>query len=229
MDILEVKDVGYIYRSKYQSIEALKGVNCNFREGTFYAVTGPSGSGKSTLLSLLAGLDLPTSGEIFVEGSPMTAMDRDRYRREKASVVYQAFNLFPLLTALENVMYPMELLRENKAKASETAKRLIGEVGLGEKTYQQFPVMMSGGEQQRVAIARALAAGGKILLADEPTGNLDSARSVEIMGLLTSFNRDQHITIVMVTHEPDMAAYAKRTVHFKDGLIATDQAHKENL
>ncbi len=222
MDILEVKDVGYVYQSKYQSIEALKGVNCRFREGTFYAVTGPSGSGKSTLLSLLAGLDLPTSGEIFVEGSPMSTMDRDRYRREKASVVYQAFNLFPLLTALENVMYPMELLKENKAKATETAKRLIGEVGLGEKTFKQFPVMMSGGEQQRVAIARALAAGGRILLADEPTGNLDSANEANIVNLLKSLAHDKGYLVITITHNPNVCEQADVLFRMRDGELKAE-------
>lgn len=224
MDILEVKNVGYTYQTKYQSIEALKGVNCRFETGKFYAVTGPSGSGKSTLLSLLAGLDLPTAGEIYVEGRPITAMDRDRYRRETASVVYQSFNLFPLLTALENVMYPMELLKENRAKAAERARQLIGEVGLGEKTYRQFPVMMSGGEQQRVAIARALAAGGKILLADEPTGNLDSVNEENIVHLLKSLAHEKGYLVIAITHNQNVYEQADVVYRMRDGELRTEGA-----
>lgn len=219
--MLEVRDVGYIYQGKYQSIEALKRVNCHFAAGKFYAVTGPSGSGKSTLLSLLAGLDLPTSGEILVEGCTMAAMDRDKYRREVASVVYQSFNLFPLLTALENVMYPMELLHVSKATAAETAKRLIGEIGLGEKTYQQFPVMMSGGEQQRVSIARALAAGGKIILADEPTGNLDSANEENIVKIMKNLAHEKGYLVIVITHNPNVCEQADAVYRMRDGELRT--------
>ena len=221
MNMLEVRDVGYIYQGKYQSIEALKRVNCHFAAGQFYAVTGPSGSGKSTLLSLLAGLDLPTSGEILVEGRTMTAMDRDKYRRETASVVYQAFNLFPLLTALENVMYPMELLHVRKATAAEAAKKLIGEVGLGEKTYHQFPAMMSGGEQQRVSIARALAAGGKIILADEPTGNLDSANEKNIVKILKNLAHEKGYLVIVITHNPNVCLEADAVYQMRDGELRT--------
>lgn len=219
MDMLEVRNVGYIYQGKYQSIEALKRVNCEFSAGKFYAVTGPSGSGKTTLLSLLAGLDLPTSGEILVEGCTMAAMDRDKYRREVASVVYQTFNLFPLLTALENVMYPMELLHMSKAAATEKAKRLIGEVGLGEKIYQQFPVMMSGGEQQRVSIARALAVGGKIILADEPTGNLDSANEENIVKILKTLAHEKGYLVIVITHNPKVSEQADTVYRMLDGEL----------
>ena len=136
-----------------------------WKAGKMYAIIGHSGSGKSTLLSLLAGLDLPTRGEIYLEDKPMSTLDRDKYRRDVASVVYQSFNLFPLLTALENVAYPMELKGTSSKAAAEKAKELIAEVGLEERICNQLPLMMSGGQQQRVA------AGGKILLADEPTGN----------------------------------------------------------
>lgn len=221
--MLEVKDVGYIYQSKYQSIEALKKVNCLFEAGKFYAVTGPSGSGKSTLLSLLAGLDLPTSGEILVEGCAMTAMDRDKYRRETASVVYQSFNLFPLLTALENVMYPMELLHAKKSEATEKAKQLIDDVGLGEKTYRQFPIMMSGGEQQRVSIARALAAGGKIILADEPTGNLDSANEENVVKILKKLAHEKGYLVIVITHNPGVCGEADVVFRMKDGELRVER------
>ena len=219
--MLEVKDVGYIYQSKYQSIEALKHVSCSFESGKLYAVIGPSGSGKSTLLSLLAGLDLPTSGEILVEGNALSSMDRDCYRRETASVVYQSFNLFPLLTALENVMYPVELLGVKKLEAEATAKRLIHEVGLEDKIFRQFPVMMSGGEQQRVSIARALAAGGRILLADEPTGNLDSTNEETIVKILKELAHERGYLVIVITHNPSVYEQADIVYRMRDGVLKT--------
>lgn len=217
--MLEVQDVGYVYQSKYQSIEALKHVSCSFEAGKFYAVVGPSGSGKSTLLSLLAGLDLPTSGEILVDGHPTRTMDRDKYRRETASVVYQSFNLFPLLTALENVMYPMELLHIKKAEAEASAKRLINEVGLEDKIFRQFPVMMSGGEQQRVSIARALAAGGRILLADEPTGNLDSTNEETIVKILKRLAHEKDYLVIVITHNSSVYEQADVIYRMRDGEL----------
>ena len=219
--MLEVKDVGYVYQSKYQSIEALKHVSCSFESGKLYAVIGPSGSGKSTLLSLLAGLDLPTSGEILVEGNALSSMDRDCYRRETASVVYQSFNLFPLLTALENVMYPLELLGVKKLEAEATAKRLIHEVGLEDKIFRQFPVMMSGGEQQRVSIARALAAGGRILLADEPTGNLDSTNEETIVRILKELAHERGYLVIVITHNPSVYEQADIVYRMRDGVLKT--------
>ena len=219
--MLEVKDVGYVYQSKYQSIEALKHVSCSFESGKLYAVIGPSGSGKSTLLSLLAGLDLPTSGEILVEGSPLSSMDRDCYRRETASVVYQSFNLFPLLTALENVMYPLELLGVKKLEAEAKAKRLIHEVGLEDKIFRQFPVMMSGGEQQRVSIARALAAGGRILLADEPTGNLDSTNEEIIVRILKQLAHEKGYLVIVITHNSSVYEQADIVYRMRDGVLKT--------
>ena len=219
--MLEVKDVGYVYQSKYQSIEALKHVSCSFESGKLYAVIGPSGSGKSTLLSLLAGLDLPTSGEILVEGNALSSMDRDCYRRETASVVYQSFNLFPHLTALENVMYPLELLGVKKLEAEAKAKRLIHEVGLEDKIFRQFPVMMSGGEQQRVSIARALAAGGRILLADEPTGNLDSTNEETIVRILKELAHERGYLVIVITHNPSVYEQADIVYRMRDGVLKT--------
>lgn len=174
MEVIKVENVNYSYKTKYQTVHAIKGVSCSFEKGLLYAIVGESGSGKTTLLSLLAGLDVADEGSILVEGEDLRKMNRDRYRRDVASVVYQSFQLFPLLTARENVMYPMEMKKLKKKEAVKRAQELLLSVGLTEKIYKQFPLMMSGGEQQRVAIARALAAGGKILLADEPTGNLDT-------------------------------------------------------
>lgn len=225
--MLSVKNISYTYRNKYQTIEAVKDVTCDFDAGMFCAVMGPSGSGKSTLLSLLAGLDLPTAGEISVDGTSMSMLDRDRYRRETTSVVYQAFNLFPLLTALENVMYPIELRGKHKDEAAKTAKQLILDVGLGEKAYSQFPIMMSGGEQQRVAIARAIASGGKILLADEPTGNLDSANEENVVGLLKQLAHDKGYLVIVITHNPYVGSCADAVYHMRDGRLTADASPEE--
>ncbi|WP_379127327.1 ABC transporter ATP-binding protein [Paenibacillus sp. sgz500958] len=223
MGILSVNQVSYTYRSKYQTIEALKNVSCVFETGKVAAITGESGSGKSTLLSLLAGLDLPTSGNIYVDNVDMASLDRDHYRRTMASVVYQSFNLFPLLTALENVMYPMEIQGKSRRKSTAVAVDLIDKVGLGKKALGQFPSMMSGGEQQRVAIARALAAGGKILLADEPTGNLDSANETIVVNLLKSLAHHHNYSVIIITHNKEIALQADAIYEMKDGEMTVDQ------
>ncbi len=219
MSILSVKEVTYIYKSKYQSVEAVSNVTCSFEIGRVYAIVGHSGSGKSTLLSLLAGLDVPTKGEIYVEDEPMSTLDRDRYRRETASVVYQSFNLFPLLTALENVAYPMELRGVPVKEAKEKAKELIASVGLEERIGNQLPLMMSGGQQQRVAVARALANNGKILLADEPTGNLDSNNGKIIIELLEKLAHEQDYAIIIITHDTGIAERADVVYTMKDGQL----------
>lgn len=219
MSILTVKEASYTYKSKYQTVEAVSNVSCTFETGKVYAIVGHSGSGKSTLLSLLAGLDLPTKGEIYLEDKPMSILDRDKYRREMASVVYQSFNLFPLLTALENVAYPLELRGISVKEARKTAKELIANVGLGEKIYNQLPLMMSGGEQQRVAVARALAAGGRILLADEPTGNLDSANGQIVVELLEELAHKKGYAVIVVTHDIEVAGRADIVYRMKDGKL----------
>lgn len=219
MKVIEVEQVSYTYSTKYQKIEALKKISCSFETGKFYAITGESGSGKSTFLSLLAGLDLPTSGSIYVDGKDMKTIDRDDYRKDQASVVYQAFHLFPLLTALENVMLPMELKGVKKKEARERAKNLLCKVGLTDKIYRQFPQMMSGGEQQRVAIARAMAAGGKILLADEPTGNLDSKNEKNIVELLKNLAHMEGYVVIAVTHNPLVSAEADAVLRLMDGEL----------
>lgn len=220
MSIIEVKDVSYSYQSKYQTIEAVKNVSCSFDTGKFYAIVGHSGSGKTTLLSLLAGLDLPGKGEILIDGQAISSLDRDKYRREMASVVYQSFNLFPLLTALENVMWPLELQGKSRAKAIDDAKRLLLEVGLSEKVYRQRPLMMSGGEQQRVAIARALAVGGKIMLADEPTGNLDTTNGNIIANLLKTLAHERNYAVIVITHNPEIAQQADIVYAMHDGELS---------
>lgn len=219
--ILSVNNVSYTYISKYQRVEAVKNVSCVFEPGKIYAIMGRSGSGKSTLLSLLAGLDMPTSGEILFEGKTMMEIDRNRYRRDDASVIYQSFNLFPLLTTLENVMYPLQLQGIHRREAMQTAKQLFADVGLTESAYKKFPQMMSGGEQQRIAIARALAAGGKILLADEPTGNLDSTNEQTVVSLMKKLAHERGYTVIMVTHNQAVADEADEVLMMSDGeLIA---------
>ncbi|MDF2472761.1 MAG: transporter ATP-binding protein [Anaerocolumna sp.] len=219
MSILAVNEVSYTYKSKYQTVEAVSNVSCTFEAGKMYAIVGHSGSGKSTLLSLLAGLDLPTKGEIYVEDQPMSKLDRDRYRRETASVVYQSFNLFPLLTALENVAYPMELRGIAAKEARKTGKELIASVGLEERICNQLPLMMSGGQQQRVAVARALASGGKILLADEPTGNLDTVNGEIVVEILKSLSHERGYTVIIITHDMGVAEQADIVYTMKDGKI----------
>lgn len=219
MSILKAEEVSYIYKSKYQTVEAVSDVSCTFDTGKVYAIVGHSGSGKTTFLSLLAGLDLPTKGEIYLEDKPISTLDRDKYRRNTASVVYQSFNLFPLLTALENVAYPMELNGISAKEAREKAKELISKVGLEERIYNQLPLMMSGGEQQRVAIARALAVGGKILLADEPTGNLDTANGNIVVELLGKLAHDEGYAVIIITHDMSIADRADVVYTMKDGKL----------
>lgn len=219
MKKIQIEQVSYVYQTKYQKIEALKNINCSFDEGKMYAIVGASGSGKSTLLSLIAGLDLPSKGSIKVENIYMEQMDRDRYRREQVAVVYQSFHLFPLLNALENVMFPLEIRGIKKNRAKEKAKELLQIVGLGEKIWSQFPQMMSGGEQQRVAIARAMTHEGNIILADEPTGNLDSQNERVIVSLLKSLAQEHNYLVIVVTHNESVAQAADIVLTMKDGEI----------
>ncbi len=219
MEKIRVENVSYSYQNQYQKIEAVKEVSCSFEAGNMYAITGESGSGKSTFLSLLAGLDRPESGTILVEGENLLEMNRDAYRRKQISVVYQAFHLFPLLNAVENVMYPMELQGISRREARKQAEDCLREVGLGEKIFHQYPKMMSGGEQQRVAIARAMAAQGRILLADEPTGNLDSENEENIVELLKGLAHERDYLVIVVTHNPEVARQADVCLKMKDGRM----------
>jgi ABC-type lipoprotein export system ATPase subunit len=217
--ILAAEDVSYTYISRYQRVEALKHVSCSFEEGSFYAITGRSGSGKSTLLSLLAGLDIPTQGDIFYNGKSLKTIDRNRYRRDTASVIYQSYNLFPLLTALENVMYPMELQGRKRREAAAAAAKLLCEVGIGEEMHRKFPQMLSGGEQQRVAIARAIGAGGKLLLADEPTGNLDSANEKMVVELIKTLAHERSLSAIVVTHNEYVYSEVDKVFVLSDGVM----------
>ncbi|MGQ0812207.1 MAG: ABC transporter ATP-binding protein [Nitrospiraceae bacterium] len=186
------------------------------------AIVGPSGSGKSTLLGLIAGLDRPTSGSIRLDGHEITTMPEStmaRFRREKIGYIFQSFHLIPTLTALENVSIPLELMGDDQSR--QRASELLGAVGLGQR-QQHYPVQLSGGEQQRVAVARAFACRPPILLADEPTGNLDSATGQQVIDLLLALHRDYGTTLVLVTHDQMLASRMERVVALRDGRIATD-------
>ena len=217
--IIEAENVGYVYQSKYQKTKALTEVSCSFERGKVYAITGKSGSGKSTFLSLLAGLDVPTEGNLYIDGKEIREMDRDAYRMNSASVIYQAFHLFPLLTVLENVMFPMELQHVPKRERKERAQEFLAKVGLPDTLYGKMPNMISGGEQQRVAIARAMASGGQILLADEPTGNLDSQNEAVIVELLVKMAHEEKYAVIVVTHNAKVAEAADVVYGMLDGRL----------
>ena len=219
MPILELKDVRYSYSPEKV---VLRGVNCVFECGTLYALVGKSGAGKSTLLSLMAGLDLPESGQVLFEGTPTGDMDLDEYRRRKAAVIYQDFALFPMLTALENIEYPMELCHMDAKEARQQALELARRVSLPEELLDRYPTHISGGEQQRVAIARALVNSPRMIIADEPTGNLDPVRSLELMLLLEKIN-EMGTTILVVTHEKELVnAFSKRVITIDGGHVISD-------
>jgi putative ABC transport system ATP-binding protein len=208
------------YRMGPTLVSAVAGVDLEIGKGEAVALVGPSGSGKSTLLNLLGGLDRPTSGEIWVEGENIATASARRlvaHRRERIGFVFQSFNLLPYRTALENVEVPLMISGFSKGERRERARKLLERVGLGARTDHR-PSQLSGGEQQRVAVARALANTPSILLADEPTGNLDSATGTEVMGLLRDLN-ESGLTLIIVTHDMMVAAYANRIVRLRDGKI----------
>ena len=219
MAILELQNVHYTYQNPYQKIEALKGISHSFDTGLVYAIAGSSGSGKTTLLSLMAGLDLPTTGTILCDGVSTSKMKLDKYRREKVAVIYQSFRLFPLLTIAENVMYPMELKGMSPKDARSRAAGLLAQVNLPQTVFNRFPAMLSGGEQQRAAIARALGMDTKILLADEPTGNLDTANSENIFSILENLAHLKGYCVIIVTHNPELVARADQVLRLQDGMI----------
>lgn len=222
MTVLAAKDIQYIYQSKYQKVHALKGVSCMFEEGKFYAIVGASGSGKTTLLSMLAGLGMPTEGDIVVGEKTLKEIGSERHRRENVTVIYQSFNLFPTLNILENVMYPMQLSKKSTKEAKARAKELLAAVGLGDVDSRKLPAMLSGGQQQRVAIARALASDAKIILADEPTGNLDSENGKTVIDLLHSLVSEKGYCVIVVTHDMEIAAGADVVYRMQDGLLSEE-------
>ena len=220
MSVIELHNVKYVYQTQYQRVEALRGISYSFEPGKVYAIMGSSGCGKTTLLSLMAGLDVPTEGSVLCGGVSTADIDLEQYRRERVSVIYQDFRLFPLLTAAENVMYPMELRGMKPAAAKKRAAELIQKVGLPEAALDRFPAMLSGGEQQRVAVARALGMDTNILLADEPTGNLDSKNSEYLFGILASLAHEDGYCVVIVTHDDELGKRADETIRIQDGALA---------
>ena len=211
------------YRYPRATRDALQGVECRFRAGEVTAVVGPSGSGKTTLLSIMAGLDRPTSGEVLVDERELSKMNLDAYRRQYVSVIFQAFHLFPLLTVLENVCFPLELLGIHAKEAKEQARKNLELVGIGEEKHRRYPSQLSGGEQQRVAIARALSSGAKILLADEPTGNLDGENSRNIVEILMRLAHEAGYCVVIVTHDPAIADASDRVYRMADGAVTQER------
>lgn len=210
---------GVSYRYGKAARNALDGVSCEFRAGEVAAVVGPSGSGKTTLLSIMAGLDRPAHGEVYLGDRELGGMDMDEYRRRYVSVIFQAFHLFPLLTVLENVCFPMELNGVSEQEARERARLELERVGIAAEKHRRYPSQLSGGEQQRVAIARALSSGAQILLADEPTGNLDGENSRNIVDILTRLAHEDGYCVVIVTHDPAVAEAAATVYTMADGML----------
>ena len=214
-------DLARTYEVGETEVEALRGINIEVVAGQFVALVGPSGSGKSTFLNLAGGLDRPTSGELWVDGVELSASKEKvltEHRRKRVGFVFQSFNLLPRLTALENVALPLMFVGVPEEKRQQRARELLNQVGLEER-LEHRPTQLSGGEQQRVAIARALVARPTIILADEPTGNIDSATGTEIMDLLRRLNKEQGVTLLLVTHDADAAAFADRVIQVRDGQI----------
>ena len=217
MSVLKIEDLAYTYKSKYQTVKALKGITYAFEPGKFYALIGKSGSGKTTLLSLLAALDIPTEGRVVFEDKTTAEIDRDLYHRDTVAVIYQSYNLLPLLSVMENVTFPLELKKVNDAR--KIAEEKLRAVGLDETYFKRLPAMLSGGEQQRVAIARALASDAKIILADEPTGNLDTENSEIVIDLLQKLAHEEGYCVIVVTHDLSIADKADEVLKLKDGAL----------
>jgi len=223
--LIRLRGVTRVYGEGSAEVQALRGIDLDIADGEFVAIMGPSGSGKSTAMNILGCLDTPSAGAYLFRGVPVQRLDRDQralLRRAHLGFVFQGFNLLPRTSAQENVELPLLYRGEPAAARRQAAREALAAVGL-QGRERHTPAELSGGQQQRVAIARALVTRPTVLLADEPTGNLDTQRGREIMELLAALNRERGITVLMVTHEPEMAAYAGRVVRFVDGLIESDR------
>lgn len=218
---LELENIFYRYRGATKDV--LREVNCSFEGGKLNAIVGPSGSGKTTLLSIMAGLDEPTQGRITINGNNLKNMNLDEYRRDSVSMIFQAFQLFPLLTALENVSFPMEYKGITKEEAREKGKEVLDSLGIDGDKQSRYPSNLSGGEQQRVAIGRTLATGAKVILADEPTGNLDDQNSDRIIGILKELVHEQDFCVIIVTHDMEIAEVSDNVWRIKDGTIEKEK------
>jgi len=227
--LIKLQGVTKVYGRGAAAMPALRGIDMEIAKGEFVAVMGPSGSGKSTVMNIIGCLDTPTAGQYLFNKAPVGAMNRNQralLRREHLGFVFQGFNLLKRTSALENVELPLIYRGIKTAERHHLAHKALATVGLS-GWERHTPGELSGGQQQRVAIARAIVSQPAVLLADEPTGNLDTARSMEIMELLATFNQEMGVTIIMVTHEAEMAHFARRVIHFRDGLIATDDRNGE--
>jgi putative ABC transport system ATP-binding protein len=218
---LRLENVCYQYKNGDRKV--VNAVTCLFEGGKLNAVVGPSGSGKTTLLSLMAGLDQPTQGQIYIDAEPLSDLDLDQYRRERVSMIFQAFQLFPLLTALENVCFPMQLNGVPGKEILEKGKSLLSSVGITEDKFKRYPANLSGGEQQRVAIARTLATGAQVLLADEPTGNLDKANGDKLIEILGQLAHAQGHCVIIVTHDPSIAERSDKVWRMSDGVLIAQE------
>jgi putative ABC transport system ATP-binding protein len=222
--VLQSQSLSRTYRSGGRDLTVLKDITFSLEPGAFLAILGPSGSGKTTLLGLLAGLDRPSAGTVYLDGQELGSLSEDeraRLRGEKIGFVFQAFQLIPTLTAQENVQVPLEL--RGDAHAAPRARELLERVGLDGRGHH-YPAQLSGGEQQRVALARRFSSRPRVLFADEPTGNLDAATGATIIDLMVELNRDLGTTLVLVTHDLDLAARARRTIRLADGRVVADTA-----
>ena len=218
--MLKIENV--FYRYKTGKVDVLKGINAEFENGKLYAIMGPSGMGKTTLLSLMAGLDKPTDGTIYFNNEDLNKIDLNEYRRSMIAMIFQQYHLFPLLTALENTSYLLESGGVKRDVAETRAKELLGIVGIDESKYKRYPTNMSGGEQQRVAIARALSNGAKLILADEPTGNLDEANTEAVIEILKNLAHNENYCVIVVTHNPEVAAITDVVYRLHYGGISKD-------
>ena len=217
--MLKLENISYQYKKSNRDV--LSDISVTFESGCFTSIVGPSGSGKTTLLSIMAGLDTPTVGKISIDDVDLAMIDLDSYRRERVAMIFQAFHLFPLLTAIENVCYPMEM---NKApNFKEKGIELLESVGISEEKHNRYPANLSGGEQQRVAIARALSTGAKVLLADEPTGNLDKANGDAVVEILKNLAHDKGYAVIVVTHNLEVAEASDVVYRMLDGKLLAYQ------
>jgi putative ABC transport system ATP-binding protein len=225
MKVIEIKSLQKIYNDSEQQVHAIRGIDLTFEEGEFAAIAGPSGCGKTTLLNLLGGLDDPSQGEIRIAGiniSELKSSDRIDFRLRNIGFVFQAYNLIPVLTAKENVEFIMHLQGKPKAEREARTRQLMEAVGLGDRLDSR-PSRLSGGQQQRVAVARALASKPKFILADEPTANLDSKATENLLDIMEKLNREEKITFIFATHDARVMKKAKRVVHLEDGKILEDE------
>ena len=225
--MIKLEKVSKVYHMGDETIHALRGLDLEVTEGEFVAIMGPSGSGKSTLLHIIGGLDTPTSGRVVVDGQDLSQAgdgELSRYRNRSVGFVFQTFELHPTYSALENVALPLVFSRVPRGRRLQMARDALQTVGLAERASHR-PSQLSGGERQRVSIARALVVQPKLILADEPTGNLDSKTGERIVELLSRFNREKGLTLLMVTHNPDITEQASRALYLRDGLVVEERRH----